>query len=399
MSTAHDNLESMWCSHQRHVRCSLIGLARDADLADDLLQETYLHAWRGISNYRGGDARAWLCAIAKNVFYSHIRQARIGAEVHFDGDMLLGEGSYVGSDDHIGNLDLRNLLSKLPDDLRTALVMKHHMGLTYPEIARRTDCAAITARTRMHRAISLIRSALDEGWKPAGPVCSGMSTDRIIDYIYHLLRPESMEAVEAHMCKCDQCRERVGEIRALVRAMDTLPCDYRQMQLLDVDDRGVPRLHVASGSRNQSGRSLNSLSFRAWKESGVRSLAVPGTRLSYDAAQSMDYPGLIEYTADLPHATVPGQDVRCMMTFGPMPARRAVRTGSGTYRLYWDQSPSYTGRSAYTQVIRLPKGARLVSSNPAPADVITNGCTTLVWSSDLMPSERFRSTVEYSMVR
>ncbi|MCX6376021.1 MAG: RNA polymerase subunit sigma, partial [Armatimonadetes bacterium] len=61
--TGRDNrkrLERRWASDREHVRRMLIGLTRDIDLADDLLQETYLKALNGMSSCRGDNDRAWL---------------------------------------------------------------------------------------------------------------------------------------------------------------------------------------------------------------------------------------------------------------------------------------------------------------------------------------------------
>lgn len=392
-----ERLESMWDSHRNYVRRFLIGLTRDVDLAEDLLQDTFLCAWRGISGYRGGSERAWLSTIARNAYLSHVRRACVRSEVQADADLDDFIACYAGSMEHVDRLDLRSLLSELPDDLRTTLVMKYDLGMTYPEIARLTGCATVTARSRGHRAITLIRSRLDERWKPAAPVCDGMSTGRALDYLYGLLREESMEAVEEHLRGCEKCRERVGGVRALIRTMDSRVALYRQMHLLDVDDRGVPSLHVTSGDRNMSGQPLDTLSFGANRERGLRSLAVSGARLGYDASPYDDRPHLLRYTAELPNAVLPGQDLRTVMAFGPLPTRRAVRTDSGTYRLDWDQMPNDARKCAYVQAIRLPQGARLLSINPAPADVITNGSTTLVWRSTLKPAERFRSVLEYRL--
>lgn len=392
-----ERLESMWDSHRNYIRRLLIGLTHDVDLAEDLLQDTYLCAWRGIAGYRGGDERAWLCTIARNAYLSHIRRACVRSEINTDVELHDGNALYAGSKEHVDRLDLRSLLSTLPDDLRTALFMKHHMGMTYPEIARRTDCAVITARMRVNRAISLIRSALDESWKPSAPMCAGLGTNRILDYLFDLLRPESMEAVEKHLRQCGPCRERVYDVRALVRALDEPTVNYRQMHLLDIDDRGVPSLHVTCSSHNGSDRPLSALSFRARSDYGMRALAVPGTRLYYDAVGAVDRPDMLQYTADLPGAWKPGQDVRYLTTYGPLPSRRAIRTDYRTYRLDWDQSPSCTDSCAYAQAVHLPKGARVLSSNPAPSEVVVNGSTTLVWRASLLPSERFRSTVEYRL--
>lgn len=80
-------LTLMWESHRDFIRRLLIGHTHNIDLADDLLNETYLKASSGISGYRGGDARAWLSVIAKNTFYSYLRQRYLHCETGLDYDI------------------------------------------------------------------------------------------------------------------------------------------------------------------------------------------------------------------------------------------------------------------------------------------------------------------------
>ena len=70
-----------WEEHKTALRRLLIAWTRDIDVADDLLQGTYLRAQAGRHTYRGGDLHAWLTTIAKNVCYSHYRKQRSAGEL------------------------------------------------------------------------------------------------------------------------------------------------------------------------------------------------------------------------------------------------------------------------------------------------------------------------------
>ena len=393
-------LKTMWDAHREYIRCFLVGMTHDSDLADDLLQDTYLRASNGMSGFRGGEPRSWLCSIARNTFLSHRRRPGVRSEVQRDYDEDIPDPWFVGSTAHVTKLQFDHLLSGLPDDLRTAFILKHRMGMSYSEIARRTDCAVVTARGRVHRAVCRIRAACAETWKPADRKCDGMDTNRILDFLFDLLRPESMEAVEDHLRACARCREHVQDARMLIRAMDADGCSGRMMHLVEVGDWGVPSLAVISQGRFKSEEPINAFSFGARRDHGdVLSVAIPGSRLDFDMEPYEGRPDRYRYTAELPEPVTPEKVLRSMSRFGPIGRKRALRTDGDTYRLDWDQMPSEVNTCGYTQVIRLPEGSRLLHSDPAPADVIVNGGTTLVWHSSLMPSERFRSTVEYSMSR
>ena len=248
-----------------------------------------MHAWRGFASYRGGDARSWLSPIARNVFYSCMRHAHVRSEIQLDSDIDLADAGYLGSDGHVERLNFRNLLSRLPDELRTAFLLKHHMGLTYGEIGRRVDCAEATVRSRVHRALCMVRSAFAETRKSAVPVCSGMGMNRILDYVYDLLRPESMEAVEKHLRDCSSCRDLVGAARVLMRTVDAPAIDRRTMRLLDFDDRGVPGLYAALAKVvSEEDAPCDSISFTQPPEC-VRGVAIPGARLSCDMLPAHDH--------------------------------------------------------------------------------------------------------------
>ncbi len=180
-SRGDGTLDNMWESHREYLRRMLIGLSKDIDLADDLLQDTYLRACHGISGYRGGDARAWLAAIAKNVFYSHARRRYVRSETPLDCDIELVDDRCP---DHLTLIEIRRALSELTQTLRTTLVMKHYAGYTYEEIAARLGCPTGTAKRRVSVALKKLRQALGAGTEEYAQMkCADLTDRRLLDHV------------------------------------------------------------------------------------------------------------------------------------------------------------------------------------------------------------------------
>jgi RNA polymerase sigma-70 factor (ECF subfamily) len=148
--------------------------------ANDLVQDTFLKAYRFINSYeRGTNAKAWLFKILKNGFINEYRRkTRLPNEVDYE-DFL----TYQETDDgaQVGELDLRDDLFKgligdevtkavneLPVDFRTVILLCDVEGFTYEEIAKIIDIPIGTVRSRLHRARNLMKEKLREYAKQMG---------------------------------------------------------------------------------------------------------------------------------------------------------------------------------------------------------------------------------------
>src|SRR4051794_20565892 len=118
-------------------------LTRDADAADDIVQEAFLRAFRSFDGYRGGDARAWLLAIVRNCVRSWASEQRRARCVNQPLDEIrqTGKGSDYGAEGiEIWDPDqdtpetallreseailIRRLIEALPDVFREVLVLR-----------------------------------------------------------------------------------------------------------------------------------------------------------------------------------------------------------------------------------------------------------------------------------
>jgi RNA polymerase sigma-70 factor (ECF subfamily) len=146
-----------------YVASTLVG---GAD-AEDAAQEALLRAWQGWPSLReAGAVRAWLLRITINVCHNW-QAGRFGTQrqrtqplsAALDERFLALRGP--GDGDHARALDLRAAVAALPDALRIIVALRFYVGLDSPEIGAALDLPAATVRTRLRRALVLLRERLD----------------------------------------------------------------------------------------------------------------------------------------------------------------------------------------------------------------------------------------------
>jgi len=119
----------------------------DPGAADDLAQETYLRAFRGLREFAGrATARTWLLAITRNVCADHIRTLQRRRRL---------DGRLPSPDpvpDPAGLITATDLLRGLPDERREAFALTQLLGLSYEEAAAACGVAVGTIRSRVARA-------------------------------------------------------------------------------------------------------------------------------------------------------------------------------------------------------------------------------------------------------
>jgi len=131
-------------------------LRNDQD-AEDAVHEACLRAWRAFDRFRGGDARAWLLTIVRNVCYTHLRQVRREPLVEEFDEAAHGSAEAPGETNAIawretkGEL-LRQALERLPVEFREVLVLHEIEGLAYKEIATVAEIPLGTVMSRLARA-------------------------------------------------------------------------------------------------------------------------------------------------------------------------------------------------------------------------------------------------------
>jgi RNA polymerase sigma-70 factor (ECF subfamily) len=159
----------------QHRVLKLVGrFVSDAAEAQDVAQEAFLKAYRALPSFRGDSAfYTWLYRIAintaKNTLVSNRRRP-------VDFDLDLQDPEQYDRHARLKDVDtpegvllteeirlvVERAMEQLPEDLRTAIVLREIEGLSYEEIAEAMDCPVGTVRSRIFRA----REAIDKRLQP-----------------------------------------------------------------------------------------------------------------------------------------------------------------------------------------------------------------------------------------
>ncbi len=147
-------------------------LTYDEDDAKDLVQETYLKAYRFINSFQQGtNAKAWLFRILKNSFINGFRK-KSKEPLKVDYQEVEAYYNYdethkpVASDLRIESLrdmigdEVSVALNSLAVDFRTVIILCDLEGFTYEEMAKILDIPIGTVRSRLHRARNLLKQKL-----------------------------------------------------------------------------------------------------------------------------------------------------------------------------------------------------------------------------------------------
>lgn len=162
--------EAIWETAAGPVLGYLRSLARDAARADDLLQETFLHVHRARATFDPScSARAWIYAIARNVFLMSIRSAKRRGRHEELAEDDLPDVPVPAEVEGLADRDLvRRALARLPEDRREAVVLHHVQGLSFEEVAAVQGVSANAAKIRAHRGMVRLREILGGGGRGAG---------------------------------------------------------------------------------------------------------------------------------------------------------------------------------------------------------------------------------------
>ena len=154
--------------YARHAGCVMAYLLRSGFVrsdADDLLQETFLNAFRSLGTFdpQRGSFRAWVGAIARNVArrqWARRREAERYAPELAE-EMLPGDSESADAPQANEEMELlRAGIRSLPGELRRVLELRYVESLTTRSIAKATDLPESTVRLRLEEAYELLQARL-----------------------------------------------------------------------------------------------------------------------------------------------------------------------------------------------------------------------------------------------
>jgi RNA polymerase sigma-70 factor (ECF subfamily) len=141
------------------------------------VQETFLRAFRALPGFKGqAKFSSWLYRIALNLCRDWIRRQRRTPTVQMPEGVDVTElASEQGPVESIEDLVARREMSRavaeamkqLPDEQRTAIILKEYHGLTFQEIADLQGCPLSTVKTRLYQGLSVLRRQLEQSGRKA----------------------------------------------------------------------------------------------------------------------------------------------------------------------------------------------------------------------------------------
>jgi RNA polymerase sigma-70 factor, ECF subfamily len=164
-------------------------MTRNPADAEDLVQETYLKAYRAFSTFElGTNLKAWLYRILTNTYINTYRAAKRRPEIadvddvedlylyhHLAGDGTATQGRSAEDEalERFTDTDVKEAIESLPDNFRMAVLLADVEGFSYKEIAEITDVPIGTVMSRIHRGRKALQKALLERGRTLGLVGAG----------------------------------------------------------------------------------------------------------------------------------------------------------------------------------------------------------------------------------
>lgn len=164
------SFKELFLEHLPQLRGYAMVLTRSRSMADDLLQETALRAWRAQAQYQQGtNIKAWLFCILRNEYISSMRRNKRPsvslsdvAEEHF---------SQAGDQEtNVMTIEVFKAMDQLSPAQREVLMLSCVNGLAYEEVAATLKCSVGTVKSRLFRAraqMQLLLMGPDEAPPPA----------------------------------------------------------------------------------------------------------------------------------------------------------------------------------------------------------------------------------------
>ena len=145
-------------------------LGREED-ARDVCQDTFLRAYRALPGFKGeAKFSSWLYRIALNLCRDWIRRQRRAPVSQMPEDLDALEASAAiepaeSVEDLVARRELsavvEDAMTRLPEEQRTAIVLKEYHGMTFQEIADLQGCPLSTVKTRLYQGLSVLRRQLE----------------------------------------------------------------------------------------------------------------------------------------------------------------------------------------------------------------------------------------------
>jgi RNA polymerase sigma-70 factor (ECF subfamily) len=152
--------ERLYREHSGRVYGLCLRMTRDAQLAEDCTQDTFINAWKALPQFETRSSLGtWLHRIAVNVSLGKRRKAQPVLEANVDDEEDISSGFTLETPVEVRELE--TAIGELPDGARDALVLHALYGYSHGEAAQMLGIAEGTCKAQLHRARKLLRERLN----------------------------------------------------------------------------------------------------------------------------------------------------------------------------------------------------------------------------------------------
>ena len=161
----HEDIETMYQSHAQTVYRFLLKLTKDADLSEELTQDTFLRAMESADRFDGTcKLTTWLCQIAKNLFYDHLKyESRHSTSPLPEEDII--PSSERSLEDCLCDAELarklRTMVHTLSEPFKEVFLLRVYVELPFQEIGLMFDKSDVWARVTYLRAKEKVLKMLE----------------------------------------------------------------------------------------------------------------------------------------------------------------------------------------------------------------------------------------------
>ena len=157
-----ENMEQIYREYAQTVYKFLLSQTQNADLAEELTQETFCRAVQSVGRYDGScKLSVWLCQIAKHLWYQHLRRTRQQSETLGE-DLVIAvpsaEENVLGRAEHLA---LLRSIHTLPGQMREVVYLRAFGALSFREIGEVLGKPENWARVTFYRGKERLKGAME----------------------------------------------------------------------------------------------------------------------------------------------------------------------------------------------------------------------------------------------
>jgi len=160
-----DAFNYLYANYSAALWTTICRLIKDQATAEDVLQEAFVKIWKGMASYNSSKGRlyTWMCNITRNCAIDKLRSKgeRMNAQSQNNESIVHHIAEMYGAQQNTDTIGLKAILAQLPQMYLLIVDLAYFKGYTMEECAEILEIPVGTVKTRLRKAISLLREKLN----------------------------------------------------------------------------------------------------------------------------------------------------------------------------------------------------------------------------------------------